>query len=60
MWNEIREIGRQNNLPWVIGGDFNVVRYMEESRRDDNVPYRDAFNIIIDEMALLEIPLVNI
>lgn len=30
LWNEILEINDHYNLLWVIGGDFNVVIFLEE------------------------------
>lgn len=38
LWDEIRKIGRQDNYPWVIGGDFNVVRYRDEHKGGSECP----------------------
>lgn len=52
LWDEIMEISCRNELPWVIGGDFNVVRYVKERRwGDHNTHDREVFNKIISMMA---------
>lgn len=30
-WNELNSIATYWNKPWVVGGDFNVIRLSEES-----------------------------
>lgn len=57
-WDEIKEINNKLNLPWVIGGDFNVERFKEERTdgqgREGN---RKKFNEIIRQ--LLDLPVMD-
>lgn len=58
LWDEIMEISCRNKLPWVIRGDFNVVRYVEERKGgDQNTQNIEVFNEIISMTGLIEIPL---
>lgn len=60
LWDEIREISLHNNFHWVIGGDFNVIRYAEECYGwDHNTQDRENFNGIISELGLIKIPLID-
>lgn len=49
------EIRREWEEPWVIGGDFNEVRYTRERKEGDkNTRDRDDFNYFIQNIDLID------
>jgi hypothetical protein len=53
---EIQNKIMATEIPIMLGGDFNLVRRIEEkSSRNINVPLMDAFNEMIDNTALREV-----
>lgn len=59
-WKEIRIIANKWDLPLIIIGDFNIIRFQEERKWwDGNGLDRDQFNSIIGELGMVEIPIAN-
>lgn len=55
---EIGNLRLCHKLSWVIGGDFNIVRFSEERLGDNtNIGERALFNELINRAELKEIPL---
>lgn len=55
---ELRNIASLVQHPWILGGDFNLVRWMID-RSSNNVNFRlmALFNDFIRDTALLDVPL---
>lgn len=48
------------NGPWVIIGDFNLIRSPEDKNNDNiNLALLNAFNQTIEQLAVLELPLLG-
>ncbi|XP_026398305.1 uncharacterized protein LOC113294100 [Papaver somniferum] len=59
-WREIEEVRAYWNFPWVIGGDWNVIRYIHE--RTSCVESNNAmrkFNRFISRHELLDFPMIG-
>lgn len=55
-WDGQRVI--ESMLSWILGGNFNVVRFQEERRgKDGNGRDREAFNSLINELAIIDLSL---
>ncbi|CAI9112467.1 OLC1v1012921C1 [Oldenlandia corymbosa var. corymbosa] len=58
LWNDMLSFRQQNqNIPWMVGGDFNVIRSLEEysgSSVQDHATMKD-FNDYIEESSLTEL-----
>jgi hypothetical protein len=47
---------RVNQVPVVVGGDFNMIRYVhEKSSRSDSTIWMDIFNYFINDIAMIEV-----
>ncbi|XP_071688689.1 uncharacterized protein [Rutidosis leptorrhynchoides] len=58
MWDELNKIMELNNVAWVVGGDFNEVRFITERRNSNFIEHRaKLFNEFIDSNKLIEIPM---
>ena len=58
MWEELSGICAWWDVPWCVGGDFNVVRYpMERGGTDRISPSMQAFSDFIFDMGLVDLPL---
>jgi hypothetical protein len=57
---ELKEIAPTDGVPWLICGDFNMIRFGHE-KNDDNFKAReaDAFNDTINDLSLIELPLID-
>lgn len=33
-WNDLRKLGLDKGLPWLVNGDFNEILYVRENRGD--------------------------
>jgi len=57
---ELAEIAGHVTGPWIIIGDFNLTRSPEDKNSDAfNFTEAELFNSLINELALLELPLVD-
>lgn len=47
--------------PWIVGGDFNMIRMTEENKGGIRRPYQNMkkFNEMIIEQRLVDIPIIN-
>lgn len=60
LWSEILRVRSWRLGTWVIGGDFNVVRFSDVRKGEDlNVQYRGQFNELIANLGLIEIPMTK-
>lgn len=51
---------RDRSGPWVLGGDFNVIRFSDERKGgDNNVRDMNHFNDLVANLQLVEIPLTE-
>lgn len=51
LWAEIRGISNTNAHPWIIEGDFNVVRFVDDGSGGDRHDYeRQVFNDLPSEL----------
>lgn len=61
--NFLHELKSLSNLvqnPWILAGDFNLVRWMIDRSGDfRSIPLMDLFNQFIQDAALIDIPLKN-
>jgi hypothetical protein len=56
----LKAITPDDNIPWLICGDFNMIRYACE-KNNDNFRHNeaDAFNDMIHDICLIELPLMD-
>jgi hypothetical protein len=58
--DDIKEITLDNNIPWFIYRDFNMIRYACEKNNDNFRSNEvDAFNDMVDNICLIEFPLLD-
>ena len=58
--DKLKQLEPPPKSPWLLIGDFNLIRFPNE--RNNNIFCRseaDAFNDTIDQLALLELPLLD-
>ncbi len=51
----------EKHLPWILGGDFNLIRNLEEKKGGVRriSPSSDQFNILIDDLGLVDVHPTN-
>lgn len=55
LWEELDDIGRAQDLPWLIGGDFNVFKKRTERSSGKVTKFeRESFLNFMDDHSLLE------
>src|ERR1039457_7122972 len=55
---ELRAIRTRNDLPWIILGDFNLLRSAEDTTANvQNLGTMLDFNNFIDESGIIDVPL---
>lgn len=60
LWSEILRVRSWRSGPWIIGGDFNIVRFSDERKgRDLNNRDRGKFNELISNLGLIKIPMTE-
>jgi hypothetical protein len=58
--DELRSISPPAGTPWLVGGDFNMIRYAHEKNNSNfRASEAEAFNECINEMQLIELPLLD-
>ncbi|XP_015169579.1 uncharacterized protein, partial [Solanum tuberosum] len=58
VWWEIGAVRSLFTGPWVLGGDFNIVRYASEKRNCSRTSvYMNDFSDVIEDMELIDPPL---
>lgn len=57
MWDEIQQINRVNNFPWICVGDFNDILYPWEKvgKRPADLTRMLSFHAVLNDCALLEL-----
>lgn len=57
---ELKAIKQDDDMPWLIVGDFNLLRFANE-KNNANFMHNEAdtFNQTLDDLALLELPLLD-
>lgn len=57
---ESRDLEPTDLTPWVIGGDFNAIRFINERNGGYSDPRdREHFNNLINELGLVDLPLAG-
>lgn len=57
---ELRQVAANITGPWIIAGDFNLVRWIQDRSADHRgIAIMDAFNDFIREEGLLDVHLAN-
>jgi len=58
--DELRMIAPPDDTPWMLCGDFNMIRYAHE-KNNNNFHFSEAesFNDCINDMCLVELPLLD-
>ena len=58
MWEDLGAIRGLWGDPWCVGGDFNVIRFLEERNKVDRISsFMRRFSQIINELELMDLPL---
>ena len=58
--DELREIAGIVTGPWIIAGDFNLIRTPDEKNNDNfNAHLAEIFNLAIHDLSLVELPLLD-
>ena len=58
LWEELGDIRGLWNDPWCIGGDFNMIRFLNERRKGGRLsPSMRRFSEVIDDLDLRDLPL---
>ncbi|XVF57103.1 hypothetical protein PTKIN_Ptkin06aG0176800 [Pterospermum kingtungense] len=61
LWEELSQIIGAYDFPWIIGGDFNVVRREEEKiRLFFNISTLSNFSNFIEELGFIDLPLSGV
>jgi endonuclease/exonuclease/phosphatase family metal-dependent hydrolase len=56
----MKEIAIDTSLPWVLAGDFNIYRYVnEKSNSNINWTAMDEFNAWINDKKLMDVDIAN-
>jgi len=57
---ELTEIAPNDGVPWLVCGDFNMIRFAHE-KNNDNFRTREAeaFDDIVNDLSLIELPLID-
>lgn len=57
---ELKELSKDIKNPWIMAGDFNMVRWMVDRSSDiRGTNLMDKFNDLIMELQLIDVPLKN-
>jgi exonuclease III len=57
---ELKTISPPPNVPWMLSGDFNMIRYVHEKNNSNfQMAEAKAFNDCINDMCLIEVPLLD-
>lgn len=57
--DELKNISYPSNTPWLICGDFNMIRYAHEKNNNFRQSEAEAFNDCINDLNLIELPLLD-
>lgn len=57
---EMAHICNKESLPYIIGGDFNIMRHPENKNKDNfDAKWPDLFNMVIQTLDLIEIEMLD-
>ena len=57
-WEELGSVRGLWNIPWCVGGDFNVIRFPCERRKGGRMSsFMRRFSEVLEELELRDIPL---
>lgn len=61
LWNDLISMPNTIDGPWLVSGDFNMIRYPSEKRGGNQVPVQlmDEFNNCIQSCGLTDIPTIS-
>ncbi|OMP03932.1 reverse transcriptase [Corchorus capsularis] len=60
LWNELKDLKEQFDLPRIIGGDFNAVLHTKERQgRDENSLGTRSFTDFTNDLQLIDMPLLG-
>lgn len=56
------DIATPDNIPWLLYGDFNMIRYADETKKNNSnfhFSESESFSNLIGELGLIELPLLD-
>lgn len=62
LWSSLTVISASCNIPWIVLGDFNVIRWVHEKQGGANPDLNSlqSFNSCIDVCGLMDLPMVGL
>jgi hypothetical protein len=58
--NELKSLSPPPNTPWMLAGDFNMIRYSYEKNNNNfRISEAESFSDCINDLCLIELPLLD-
>jgi hypothetical protein len=59
--SHMSDIATTDNIPWLLYGDFNMIRYADETKKNSNFHFSksESFSNLIGDLGLIELPLLD-